>query len=172
MASKPRIYLETSVLIEILEKPPEADVCRAIAQVLDDADNNKCEVFTSALTISEVIFAEWEKKSGKLDPEISKKLDVLWHPESSPIRVVPCHEVIAREANEAFRMHWAKDGWRKSLGIDLVHLITAKRGKADKFLTTEGAMEKWAPVMGFSIVLNPKPQEDSDAGTLFKHAQR
>lgn len=90
------------------------------------------------------------------DPKVADQINTLWHPDSSPIQLVTCHERITREALSMYREHWTKDGWSKSKGIDLVHLVTAKREKVDKFLTTEGAMQKWAPVMGFSVC---RPQE-------------
>ncbi len=163
MAVKPKFYLETTVIIELIEQPKEAEICRALWQILEAADERQCEVFTSALTLVEVLFAEKEKKKGEPDPNVADLINTLWHPESSPIQIVPCHEAITRESLSKYREHWGKSSWSKSKGVDLVHLVTARREKVDKFFTTEGAMSKWASVMGFKVC---RPELDQRKGTV------
>ena len=71
MAGKGRFYLETTVVIELLERPKDDELSRSVWALLEDADARKCEVFTSSLTVVEVLFAESEKKKGKLDPKVT-----------------------------------------------------------------------------------------------------
>lgn len=174
MASKPKYYLETTVLLDLIELDPSAPICQAMASIFEMADKKECELITSALTITEVLFAESEKKQGKPDPAIAQKLEAFWHPENSPIEIIPAHELIARKSLQYFREHWDKDGWSKSKGLDLIHLVTAQREKVEKFLTTEGAMKKWAPVMMYSVcrpedvVAEKTKSSGPTAGGLFK----
>lgn len=151
MPSKPKYYLESSVIIELLEQPKTAPICAAIWTLFEDAQAGRCELITSTLTMLEVLFSVREKDNQAIDPETQKIIDYLWHPGSSPIQLIPCHEAVTRESVEYFRKYLNNEGWSKSKGMDLAHLVTARREKADEFFTTERAMNKWAEIMGFKI---------------------
>jgi predicted nucleic acid-binding protein len=168
MADQPKYYIETTVLIDALDKPVSDEGNAALFQLFSDADDGKCTLITSAVTMVEVLFAEHEKKNGRLSAEVTAKLDTFWHPDSSPLRIIPCHEAITREALSTYREYWAKEDWRKSKGKDLVHLVTAKREGVDIFITTETAMKKWAAPMGFSVCTPKEALDSLSPPSLFK----
>lgn len=102
------------------------------------------------ITIVEVTFAKQELDRHALDSAVEEKLERLWHPDGSPIRLVDVHEIIAREAARLLRDN-LKRGWTKTRAADAIHLATARREFADEFLTNEHAMLKWGPVLGFKV---------------------
>lgn len=148
----PKIYLETTVLIDFVEKPKNDPTSRVMASVLEAAcaDTPLCRLVTSVLTMSEVFYAKREADKGALSKEVQEIIDNLWHPDSSPIEPIAVHEIIAREAQELLRGR-VKSGWTKTKGADGIHLITAKREGATEFWTTERKMKRWGEGLGFRI---------------------
>jgi predicted nucleic acid-binding protein len=148
--SKPTYYLDACVLIDLIELPETHPASQAVARVLDEADEGKCNLVTSVLTIAEVLYAKHEIDGKALDPFVEAKIAELWHPSASPIQLVEVHELIARDANRLLRDHLC-NGWTKTGTIDAVHLATAHREFATEFFTNEHAMKKWEDVMGFKV---------------------
>ncbi|MCY2953304.1 MAG: PIN domain-containing protein [Planctomycetota bacterium] len=165
--SKPTYYLDACIFIDLIECPATQEPAKTIAAVIADAEDEKCNLVTSVLTITEVVYAKHEINQKAIDPAIEVKLDHLWHPSGSPIQLVDVHELIVREANRLLRDN-LKRGWTKTRGNDAIHLVTAKREFVDEFFTNEKAMEKWGEVLGFKVCAPhsvPLPQEES--GSLF-----
>lgn len=148
--SKPTYYIDSCVFIDLIELPPTDERARIIAQVITDAEDEKCNLVTSILTIAEVVYSKHEIDKKTLDPIIEEKIDKLWHPASSPIQLVDVHELIVRDARKWLREGVTR-GWTKTRGIDAIHLATAHREFVDEFFTNERAMEKWGLVMGFAV---------------------
>jgi predicted nucleic acid-binding protein len=136
--------------------------------VMAAAENGDVNLVTSMITIVEVTYAKQEIDRRTLDPKIEEKLDSLWHPASSPIRLVDVHEMISREAVRLLRDN-LKRGWTKTRGADAIHLVTARREFADEFFTNEHAMLKWGEVLGFKICAPhcDAPPAPHDAPGLF-----
>lgn len=168
MPSKPKFYLETAVVLELLEKPKDVEPCRSLWNAFEAAENGECELVSSVLVMTEVLFAKAEADRKAVSPAVQAIMEKLWHPDSSPIRLIEVHELIARDALALVRAHLAK-GWQKTKGNDAIHLITAKREKVTELWTTEHAMTKWGDVLGFKVC-HPhyeKPEDEAKATPLF-----
>jgi hypothetical protein len=165
--------LESSLIIDVIECAPDKEPAKTLWELFEAAENKQCELITSVATIAEVFYAKHERDKKKLDPEISAQIEKLWHPDSSPLRLIEVHELIAREAGAMLRDHVVK-GFCKTGGLDGIHLVTAKREKADEFFCSERAMTKWGEVLGFKVCkphLPPAAQVESkelQAAPLFE----
>ena len=126
---------------------------------------------TSTVTIAEVWHAKAEIDGRAPDPEVARKISQLWNPSSSPVQLIDFHELIAREAVAILRSGIER-GWRKTRGVDGIHLATAKREGAHELLTTEGTkMQRWEPIIGCKICpphWEPKPEQRD----MFQEPQR
>ena len=149
-ANKPTIYLETSVLMELIEGPDAAPIVQTMKSVIRDAKGGRFDLVTSVLSIAEVFYAKHEADGRSVDPDIEQKIRLLWHPGTSPIRVVEVSEMIALDSLNLLR-NGINQGWSNTKGADGIHLSTATREEADEFFTTEGAMKKWEQVCGFRV---------------------
>ena len=87
------------------------------------------------------------------------KIARLWHPASSPIRLVDVHELICRDTVKLLRSGIEK-GWARTKGVDGIHLVTAQRERVDEFWTSDGGMDKWGPLLGFTVCA---PHYDPDS---------
>ena len=148
--SKPTYYLDSCVLIDLIERPDSEEPAKTISAAFAAADDGKINLVTSTLTIVEVTYAKQELERKSLDPIVEQKIEQLWHPASSPIRLVDVHEIIVREALRLLRDN-LKRGWTKTRSADAIHLITAKRELADEFWSNDHAMKKWGEVLGFKV---------------------
>lgn len=146
----PTYYLDACVFIDLIETPADQEPAKTIAAVLTDAEKGKIKVVTSILTIAEVTHARYEFDRRTLDPEVEKKIAMLWNPASSPVWLVDVHEQVSRDAMKLLRQG-VERGWRKTRGADGIHLATAMRERVKKFFTTEHAMKKWGPLCGFEV---------------------
>ena len=111
----------------------------------------RVSLITSTITIAEAWKATEELNNKAISPEVEKKLHRLWHPAASPIELVDVHELIARECGIALLRTGIEKGWSKTCGNDAIHLVTAKRYKADEFLTNDAGMKKWESILGFKV---------------------
>src|SRR4051812_25366022 len=95
----PIIYLETTVLLDFIEKPNTDASSILLARVIESGTQGKCKLITSSVTIAEVFYAKQEADGRALDPETQKRVDYLWHPASSPIEPIDAHELLCRDAH-------------------------------------------------------------------------
>lgn len=164
--SKPTYYLDANVLIDLIEHPETVEPAKTVCAIMAAAEEGEFNLVTSTITIVEVVYAKHEIDGREIDKDVSERIDHLWHPGSSPIRLVDVHELIVRDARQLLREN-IKRGWTKTRGVDAVHLITAKREQADEFLTNEKAMEKWGEVCGFKVCAPHYPVPVDDGPKLF-----
>ena len=148
----PIYYFDSSVFLDLIEHPEDQEPAKTIAAMIDAASKGHCRIITSLITMVEVLWAKHELDKKKLDAKVENRIMALWHPESSPIKVIEVSEFITRDALSLLR-EGLKKGWSKSKGVDAVHLITAKREGATEFIATEHAMEKWGKRLGFEVKL-------------------
>src|SRR5579859_8179649 len=118
---KPKYYVDACVFIDLIEHPADQEPAKTIAAILEAAENGECEVVTSTVTIAEVWHAKSEIDHRAPDPEVARKISQLWNPTSSPVQLIDFHELIAREAVAILRSGIDK-GWRKTRGVDGIHL--------------------------------------------------
>jgi predicted nucleic acid-binding protein len=137
IAVEKRIYLESNVFIDLIECKNESDEpAKTIISIIEDAKKGRFELFTSVITITEVWIAQEELNSKKINPDIERRINLLWHPKSSPIRLVDVHELIARDAMRLLRTFIHK-GYAKTRSVDAIHLVTAQREGVHEFFTSE-----------------------------------
>jgi predicted nucleic acid-binding protein len=136
-----------------------------ITSLLDDCDAGNLKIFTSYLSITEVAFAESEKKDAVLDDAIEDKINKLWQP-PSPINLIEVDPFIIWDAKALMRQA-IKRGWGLK-PADAIHLATAQRVKVDYFHTYDtDKLAKYAELTTFTIEA-PKtnrfefPQENND----------
>src|SRR4051812_36839911 len=101
MPSKlPLYYWDSCVLLSGIEGVP--DRLPTIEVMLADCRDEKIEILTSHLSITEVAFAKWEKDGRDLDEKVDTEIEKLWTPES-PIKTVEVYELITRAAKQLLR---------------------------------------------------------------------
>lgn len=149
MRTRPiRAYLDANVLIAYVAN--EEGRAGMVESVLDDARDERIELFTSVLSITEVAFIATEQ--AEVDPVGSEEaIDQLWVP-ASPIKVVDISTRIAREARAIIRQS-------KSLGTkavkpaDAIHLASASIHDCDRVFTyeNEATRRRWAELIGLTV---------------------
>jgi predicted nucleic acid-binding protein len=161
-----RYYLDACVLLDLIEHPAHVEPAKTIVALFEDAAAGRFELVTSVLSIVEVLYAKEEKDRRQLDPAIEEKIRRLWHPGSSPVRIVEAHELVVKDAMRLLR-DGIVHGWSKTGAIDAIHLATARRERATEFFTTEDAMNKWAEVIGVKVCApHWSPAASSEQGEL------
>jgi predicted nucleic acid-binding protein len=125
-AKPKRVYWDACVFLSLIEG--HKDRLPTLQAILGDMDKGNVEIFTSALSITEVAFAKSEKDGKALDKSIAKKIDKLWMPQS-PFRIVDVYRSITKEAKDLVRSAMAAGIPIKP--ADAIHLTTAKRIQAD-----------------------------------------
>jgi len=120
-----------------------------IRPLLDDADDNKLEIVTSALTIVEVAYAPYEKAASALDQSIEDAIAGLWAA-GSPIRVVEVDGLTASGARRLVREGIASR--RAIKPADAVHLATAMRLQVDALHTYNlKDFQRWQKPTGLAV---------------------
>ena len=145
-ARPPRAYLDANVLIAyVADEEGRAGVVECL---LEDAQNEKIELLTSVLSITEVAFVSTDQAH---DPMGAGAIDALWVP-ASPINVVDVSILIAREARAIIRQS-------KSLGAkvvkpaDAIHLASASIHQCDRVFTyeKESTRRQWENIVHMSV---------------------
>jgi predicted nucleic acid-binding protein len=142
----PRFYWDTCVFLSAIERVP--DRVAVIEKLLDDADEGRIEIFTSTASITEVAFAKLEKSQRGLDAAVADKISQLWS-ETSPIKLVEFHELIAFAARDLVRLAMPNEWNLKPM--DAIHLATAQRVGVDAFHTYDSKLNKYAKATGLRI---------------------
>lgn len=125
MSSSPAIpvyYWDSNMFIAYLKQ--EEARWELIEYYLDKAVKGDCEIWTSTLSIAEVV--KDDTPVGKpLTEETIEKIDSFWsYP--SPIKLFEVTELIVRDAREAIRLVHSL-GKRGLRSADAIHIATAKR---------------------------------------------
>ncbi|WP_419913919.1 type II toxin-antitoxin system VapC family toxin [Candidatus Poriferisodalis sp.] len=148
MKTRPvRAYLDANVLIAYVAN--ENGRAGIVQSVLDDARDEKIELFTSVLSITEVAFVTTGQPDDPAGGEDA--IDQLWVP-ASPIHVLDISIRIAREARAIIRKS-------KSLGTktvkpaDAIHLASASIHDCDRVFTYENQATRhsWAELISLTV---------------------
>jgi len=143
-----RLYWDSNVFLSAINANPER--LPVINAILDDCDHGEVEIYTSVLSVTEVAFAEFEKRDRLLAPQIEAKINKLWLP-PSPIRLEELSHHIANDARIMMRQAVEK-GWSLK-PPDAIHLATAKRRAVHEFQTYDtDRLSKYDAVVGLKIV--------------------
>ncbi len=90
----PRLYWDANTFLSYINgipaRLPDLDA-------LLERSGRDFQIITSVISIVEVAFGKAEQDGGVLDPDIERKIDVLWTPDS-PIRLVEFYPHIAHGA--------------------------------------------------------------------------
>lgn len=132
-AKHPSEYWDSCVFLEILNKQGErGDVAATIFQ---DALHKRRTVYTSLLTITEVVFTLAENNGRiALKQEEAAAIDKLWHPQS-PFRMVEFTKHIAVKAREIKRLCLEQKPAIPMFPSDAVHLACAQHRQVERFFT-------------------------------------
>lgn len=144
--TKPTIYLDACIIIDLLEGGKDA---AAAEHVFKLADARLVNLVTSVITIAEAWHAKVEIEGKAPAADIQERISHVWSPETG-IHLVDVHEIIARDALDLLRTG-IEQGWSKTNTCDAIHLITAKNEQANILLTRDGPMRKWSPIVGMKI---------------------
>lgn len=142
-----RIYWDSCVFLHIIEGTEDRK--DLLASIIEDCDHGAIEIYTSILSIAEVVFAQWEKKRRVLDEQVIKRMDVLWFPPSK-IRLIEAEQYIMLEARAILRSV-VESGRACPQGPDGIHLATAKRRGVKEFHTYDGKLLGLKDTLGFKI---------------------
>jgi predicted nucleic acid-binding protein len=139
----PIYYFDSCLFLSLINA--ESDRFKLIEAILDDAQKQECEVYTSQLSVAEVAFGEQEKKGRALSANAEKNIEKLWHPDS-PVRLIDVHSIIAIEPKaiirRAMQKGWTKDEDWSIKPSDAIHLATAKIIGAKYFFTYDTRLLK------------------------------
>lgn len=152
----PRYYWDSCVFLSIIED----DQARmpAIMAIMEEAEKQQVEIWTSMFTISEVAFAKAEKDGRALDAATQGKIDEFWKI-GSPFSLVEPHRGIMTLAAQLVRDAMI-------LGIrltppDAIHIATAKECGITTFHTYDeykGKRQALSTMVGVSLTEPPLPR--------------
>lgn len=153
MAGRPRLYWDANVFLAGIgrEQPWLAN----IETLLESANQDQAvEIYTSVLTITEVVFGLLERQTGQLMPEEEERLDRFWS--ESRIKVVEFDDFVGRLTRRLRREDW-KHGWKADFP-DLIHLATAQHVKVDEVHTLDERLHRYSTVIGLPVGYPTPPQ--------------
>jgi len=140
-----RLYWDANVFLSYINgiptRLPDLDA-------LLERSGKDFQIITSVVSIVEVAFGKAEQDGGSLDPDVERKIDALWTPDS-PIRLVELYPQIAHGAKAIMRETLAR-GW-KLKPLDAIHLAAAKQEQATAFHTYDTELEKYSSIIGCSV---------------------
>ncbi len=144
----PRAYLDACVLLAyVCDEQNRAGTVQAI---LADADEDRIELVTSVVSITEVAYISDDPTvdSGQASYE---SIDQLWVP-ASPISLIDVSEVLTRAARAIIREGKDK-GVRKIRSVDALHLASARLHDCDRFFTyeNEATRQAWDSLIPASV---------------------
>lgn len=158
--SPARIYWDANILLSYLNAVP--DRLAVIEELLRQARAEDIEIVTSALSITEVAFAQGEKDVEQLDAQVEQNIDELWAP-GSPIATVEFYDLIAYGARSLVRQG-IPQGWGLLKPIDAIHLATAQHFAVSEFHTYDKKILRWNGHLAFLITEPGTAQAVLDTG--------
>lgn len=145
MPSKvPRLYWDANVFLSYVNGTP--DRLPHIEALFREAEQEKVEIVTSTVSITEVAYGSVEMDQRALDPEVQEKIEGLWVP-ASPVNLVEVSVLVVEDARKIMR-EAIPEGAKVAKPIDAVHLSTAIRMEADVFHSYDGPLRKIAGRVG------------------------
>jgi predicted nucleic acid-binding protein len=143
----PRVYWDANVVLSYLNAVPER--LAVIEELLRRARAKDIEIVTSALSITEVAFAQGEKDGAQLDARVEQDIDELWAP-GSPIATVEFYDLIAYGARGLVRQGLPQ-GWGFLKPLDAIHVATAQHFAVSEFHTYDKKILRWNGHLAFSV---------------------
>lgn len=163
MKAKPiRVYLDSNVLIAYVAN--EEGRAGLVQSMLDDAQDEKIELLTSVLSITEVAYvATDQNETYRIDSVES--IDEFWTP-SSPIDVIDISIKVAREARAIIRQSKIR-GMKVVKPADAIHLASASIHNCDRLFTyeSEPSRRQWAKLIQLTVAEPFLDEPRLDIGT-------
>lgn len=114
------VYWDSCIFLAYLNE--EAGRIEVIDRIWQQVkDNKESKIITSAITITEVAFAAYEKEDEELDPDIEAKIRMMW--EDPSVLLVEAPPLIMHNARDITRESLIKRPILKSR--DAIHVATA-----------------------------------------------
>lgn len=141
-------YWDSCVFLALINE--EQDRLPYIRACLDEAQAEDRRIITSTFTITEVAFAAQERSDRALDSVTLERIDKLWKPISSPVRLADYHIGIGETARDLMRSG-VEQGWRLR-PRDAIHLATAVYEKAQELNTYNiSDFKRWEAILGMTV---------------------
>jgi len=154
MADRRRlVYWDANIFLTYIEDTP-GRLPALDALLASAATGHNVAIATSAVSLTEVAFAEAEKRSRALDPDIEAAIEALWN--SPGITLVEFDPVIGRAARDLVRGSIITRPGLKP--IDAIHLATALSIQVTEFHTYDANLHKHSGRLGFPIITPPLPE--------------
>lgn len=152
-ANVPRYYWDSCIFLSIIEGHQER--LPAILELMEKAEKQEVEIWTSMFTIAEVAFAKAEKDGKALDSTTQEKINAFWTV-GSPITLVEPHRGIMSATAELVR-----GAMLQSLRLapdDALHIATAKEHGLQSLHTYDSYNNKHAELSQLSgVTICPPP---------------
>ena len=146
------VYWDANVFLSYLNGDPER--LPTLDALLESASSGSIRIYTATLSVTEVAFADSERRRRELDPAMEQKIDDLWRV-NGPVIPVDFHIGIGRQARSLMR-NALTSGWALKPN-DANHLATAQwlseTGIAvAEFHTYDRRLMRYGAIVGFKIV--------------------
>ncbi len=147
----PRFYWDSNVFVSLLDDEEECYSERApiIATLLEEAENGRIEIYTSVFSMTEVAYLSVDKV--KLTDESLDKINSLWNPLSSPIKLVDVHQFITIKARDVLRKTLKNKEIPTLKPADAIHIATALDIGAHELHSYDQKMKRSAEILDLSV---------------------
>jgi hypothetical protein len=78
------VYLDACVFIDLIQTPPHLEPAKTIVSIIADAEQGKCDLITSTVTIAEAWCGNAEIERKEPSAEVERLVSRLWNPAASP----------------------------------------------------------------------------------------
>ncbi len=127
-----RVYWDACIFLELLAA--DSDLAKDVAAIWQQAVDGRVEIYTSELSIAEVVYSTQEQVGRALTNDEERKIDSLWHP-MSPVKLLEISRPVLLKAREIKRMSHGKG--IKIKEPDGIHLASAVVHKLAEFHSTD-----------------------------------
>lgn len=147
MSDAPVFYWDACVFLSYLEGIEGR--AHEIEAILDEAAAGSIEIITSELSLVEVAYVKHERGE-EFSESDERRIDELWTPGGSPVKLVEFHRLIALRARALIRES-KRRGLEGPRSADAIHLATALQMEADRFHSYDPKLPKFEEITGFPI---------------------
>jgi len=146
-----RVYCDANVFEYYVDGDPNRAPIVHSLLVQANMVSPQIELVTSVFSITEVAYTEFERIGRQPTPEEEEKIANLWHPSTSPVKLLESFRFLHEQAARLMRTLALPQGWRLTAS-DALHLASAKYLEADEIYTYDEKLYKFAEGLGIPIV--------------------
>lgn len=152
MPSEPRrLYWDANVFLSYIEGVPDR-LATIGALLADAAAERDVEIYTSALSITEVAYAASERMGAVLSQTVEAAIDDLW--QDPTIKLIEFNTVIARDARRLVRESMLRNVAQQLPSLrpaDAIHIATALWINASEVMTYDTKLLNQNDLVGIVI---------------------